>query len=114
MPYKPNRPCRAPGCPHLVNNTTGYCPVHSKQADIRGSAAERGYDNTWAKIRRQFLMANPLCSVCQQAGRTQIAEVVHHINRNPKDCDVSNLVGLCVDCHAKEHSKDKKIRNVLV
>jgi hypothetical protein len=32
---------------------------------------------------------------------------VHHQDRNPKNNDHDNLVALCIDCHAKEHGKDK-------
>ena len=40
----------------------------------------------------------------------QAAVLVHHKDRNPKDNDYDNMVALCIDCHAKEHGKDKVIR----
>jgi 5-methylcytosine-specific restriction protein A len=46
-----------------------------------------------------------------QSKRVQAAELVHHKDRNPKNNDYDNLVALCVDCHAKEHGKDKAIKS---
>jgi len=108
MPYQPKRPCRHPGCPNLTNNRAGYCAVHSQEVDnYRDNANQRGYNSTWRRIRHLYLKDNPLCGVCNQTGRITAAEVVHHKDRNPKNNDSGNLVALCVDCHAKEHGKDR-------
>jgi len=112
MPYKPKRPCRQPGCPNLTDNQVGYCNAHSQAADnYRDSAIQRGYDQTWRKVRRLILNENPLCVVCLQSKRVQAAELVHHKDRNPKNNDQDNLVALCIDCHAREHGKDKAIKS---
>ena len=47
----------------------------------RGSAAQRGYDSTWRKLRLQFLRQHPLCECedCKLSGLPDIATVVDHI-----------------------------------
>ncbi len=107
-PYKPRRPCRHSSCPELVDNKTGcYCAAHSGLNDLRGSAAQRGYDTQWVKTRQLFLIQYPLCNGCLP--RVTPATLVHHKDRDPKNNDFNNLTALCIGCHAKEHSKDKKI-----
>ena len=46
---------------------------------------------------------------CNSCGYNKVPEVlqVHHIDRNRKNSDVSNLVILCPTCHAEEHFKSK-------
>jgi len=111
MPYQPKRPCQQPGCPNLTGNQTGYCAVHLREVDnYRENANSRGYNSTWRRIRDLFLKDNPLCAACLQSKLITAAEVVHHKDKNPKNNDYDNLIALCVDCHAKEHGKDKAIK----
>jgi 5-methylcytosine-specific restriction enzyme A len=82
MPKAALRPCRKPGCPALVGS--GYCDDHtdlSKQADrYRGTAASRGYDADWRRVRLQALKRdNYLCVHCLAAGRVTSAFDVDHI-----------------------------------
>jgi len=109
MAQAPLRPCRKPGCSELVRaGTGGYCSRHqradAKAADeVRGSAAQRGYDARWRKVRRIVLAKHPLCQRCQQAGRTRLATEVHHI-RPIREApglayDPVNLMPLCRQCH---------------
>ena len=44
------------------------------------------------------------CNICKKNGY-----VVHHINRNKKDIDITNLITLCPSCHAKLHN-NKRIK----
>lgn len=70
----------------------------------RQSAARRGYDSTWWKVRRAFLSQHPLCEDCQAAGRVRTADQVHHVkkvaDRPDLRLDPSNLMSLCRSCHA--------------
>ncbi len=115
MPRRPLRPCAHPGCPELVS--TGRCERHRKRkasrdaaADVlaRGSAADRGYDSAWRKVRRIKLARDPLCERCAADGRTRVADMVHH--RVPVKEDPSlrlvleNLESLCNSCHAAAHA----------
>lgn len=69
----------------------------------RGSAASRGYDADWRRLRLQFLAKHPLCLFCAKIGRVEAANVVDHIipivDRPDLRLDWSNLRPLCKPCH---------------
>lgn len=103
MPYKARRPCKAPGCPSLVDQ--GFCDKHhhldTKRLydDSRPSAAKRGYGHRWRKLRRLVLNRQP---VCKAKGCNRFATDVDHIvpkNRGGDD-SMDNLQGLCHSCHS--------------
>lgn len=62
MPKRPPRPCKHPGCPNL--SFTGYCEEHAPAVPVsssnhkRPSAARRGYDRTWQRVRARVLIAH--------------------------------------------------------
>jgi 5-methylcytosine-specific restriction enzyme A len=80
------------------------CQVH-RATDDRASAARRGYDATWQRLRRLVLAEEPLCRPCVAAGRTTPAAHVHHsipVREAPELRLVrSNLVPVCVPCHGR-------------
>ena len=47
----------------------------------RGTAAERGYDETWRRLRARKLAADPFCQcdACKASGVLELASVVDHI-----------------------------------
>lgn len=69
----------------------------------KGTASERGYGSRWQKARKPFLAANPLCVICQKAGRITPARIVDHIIPHKGDqelfWDQSNWQALCKPCH---------------
>jgi 5-methylcytosine-specific restriction protein A len=79
--------------------------------DRRGSAASRGYDHTWRRVRLHHLATEPLCRFCAAEGLVVAAEVVDHIqtiaDRPDLRLDDRNLRSLCAACHnrrtATEH-----------
>ncbi len=109
MPSRPPIACHRPGCRGLVRN--GVCsscgPLRqARQAaydDQRGTAAERGYDGRWQRLRVAFLSAHPFCSSCRQAGRVELATDVHHVipKRAGGSDEESNLQALCHACHSR-------------
>ena len=109
MPVKPLRPCRHPMCPKLTD--AGYCEEHKRAErkrydDKRGSAASRGYNGQWRKVRGIKLKRNPLCERCRSRGRTVAATMVHHIvaiRKGGAAYDVENLMSVCVGCHDEIH-----------
>jgi hypothetical protein len=61
MPYRLLRPCAAAGC---IGHATahGYCEAHQgwytppeRSVDDRPSSSRRGYDSSWAALRRRVL-----------------------------------------------------------
>lgn len=101
MPQRPPKACRQPGCPNL------NCEEHKrKRVDVRPSAARRGYDRRWQKLRRAFIRANPICAdpFGLHANNNEVAMTTDVDHINPKrdgGLDAwDNLQGLCHSCHS--------------
>ena len=121
LPSRALRPCKDHECSNLTRDASGYCPEHihlveelkkerwQRQDTLRGSARDRGYDSRWEKVRRIFLMKNPLCHDCMAEGKFKPANEVHHVKKvrdHPElrlACD--NLMSLCKSCHSKRTFK---------
>lgn len=80
----------------------------------RGSAAARGYDAAWRRLRAAFLAANPLCRMCEAEGRTTAAGVVDHIRPIAERPDLrlewSNLQSLCQPHHDRDKQREDRRR----
>jgi hypothetical protein len=62
----------------------------------------------WARISKLNLKMNPLCAECRRQGKTQEANLSHHINEYKENFSelqfwYGPLESLCFDCHAKIH-----------
>lgn len=56
----------------------------------------------WKRLKEWKLARDPLCEACLQAGRTSVADVVHHlipVKKGTKNLDLDFLVSLCHACH---------------
>ncbi len=97
-PWKPKKPCAAPGCPKLTDKR--FCISHAQQ---QPTTTEKGYGWRWQKRRKFYLQAHPLCVECEKEGRTTAATEVHHIiprsGRGPDE--ESNLMSLCKSHHSR-------------
>ncbi|MBY6275391.1 MAG: hypothetical protein CWE10_04100 [Symbiobacterium thermophilum] len=111
LPKRLPTPCRFPGCPSLVDPREGYCPAHKREyrrekdrpyEENRPSAAKRGYDRRWQRIRLQVLLEEPLCRMCAAEGKLVPAEHVDHIDGNVRNMRRENLQPLCASCHARK------------
>jgi len=99
MPHRPASPCSKPGCPHRKP-----CPVHKAQRspDTRPSAAARGYDQKWRRIRAAFLKKYSVCVVCGN----QAMEVDHIMPLEAGGTnDWDNLQALCKRCHSQKTNR---------
>ncbi len=101
MPRRPAKACARQGCPKLASDW--LCADHEskrKQAydDGRPSAARRGYDARWRRLRRVVLSRQPVCP-CGSAA-TEVDHIV------PKDAggddSFDNLQALCKSCHSSK------------
>lgn len=107
MPYRPNTPCKHPGCGRLVPYGTHYCDTHAPlhRSDSK-STAEKGYGRRWQKARAAFLHAHPLCVRCEAQGKLTAATIVDHITPHRGDpalfWDRSNWQALCKSCHDRK------------
>lgn len=96
--------------PNLPNTQAEYDgkPKYKRQADRdRLTAAERGYDARWQKIRAAYLARHPLCERCKNDGKTTAAYLVHHKDRNSRNNRSDNLEALCSICHDNEHINER-------
>lgn len=68
----------------------------------RPTAAERGYDKDWRRVRGAYIKAHP---TCEQRGCQSRTEEVHHmkpLREGGERLKWSNLMGLC-SYHHKKH-----------
>lgn len=76
---------------------------HAVLDERRGSAAARGYDSKWQKLRPHYLRKHPLCVCCLANDETSAAEVIDHVEPHRGDMvkfwDRGNWQGLCWRCH---------------
>ncbi|MCC6147417.1 MAG: HNH endonuclease [Anaerolineaceae bacterium] len=117
-PMRAAKPCMYPGCPNLVRDGGGRCEVHRREGgrlydERRGTAAQRGYDARWRKVRRMVLRARPVCAdpfgYHAADGQVILATEVHHIlplSMGGTD-EEKNLDVLCKACHSKITSMSK-------
>lgn len=73
----------------------------------RGSAAARGYDAAWRRLRLAVLAEEPLCRFCKAEGKVTPATVVDHIDGNAWNRARLNLRPLCKPCHDRRTARDQ-------
>lgn len=115
MPQRALRACTVPGCSGLAA-ARGLCQEHAAQrqrhgGDERLSAARRGYDHRWRKLRRIVLSRRPLCSdpfhIHKSSGEVVMATDVHHVVPLSSAASTrelnreENLMPLCHSCHSR-------------
>lgn len=71
------------------------------------SPAERLYnDRKWKKASREFLAMNPLCVLCEKAGKVVPAAHTDHVRPHRGDVqlfwDADNWQPLCASCNARK------------
>lgn len=103
--------CHRPGCNGTVTN--GKCtvcgPRRSSYEDRRGSAASRGYDREWQRLRLMVLRREPLCRMCADLGVITPATDVDHIipKRDGGPDTFENLQPLCHGHHSQKTATEK-------
>lgn len=108
MPRRPPRACAVPGCPAVVEGGA-RCPDHvralRREADsLRPTAARRGYDASWRRVRLAHLKRQPLCVECERFGVAAPATDVDHVVplRRGGTHAASNLQSLCHFHHSRK------------
>lgn len=119
MPSANPTACSRPGCSGLVR--AGVCSVcgnlrvrvAAEHDGRRGSAARRGYDSRWRRVRLMRLAREPLCRLCAARGRVAAAVLVDHIvpiRDGGAVLDDDNLQPLCRECHDIKTTEDVRRR----
>lgn len=120
MAVRAMRACRHTGCAGL--SPTGWCERHVDDAKVntrnlerwRGTAASRGYDSEWSRLRVQALKRDMyLCQSCLKDDRVTPAKDVDHIVPftsvdDPRRTDIDNLQSLCRSCHNAKTSTQRR------
>jgi 5-methylcytosine-specific restriction enzyme A len=92
----------------------GRCPEcersHQRRRDAaRGSAAERGYDAEWRKVRKAVLDRDGwICRWCGQPAIT--VDHVTPLAQGGLRLDPSNLVAACRSCNARRGGATRRRR----
>lgn len=68
--------------------------------DARPSAASRGYDARWRRLRLLVLRARPICAHCQRESAVHVDHITP-LAQGGTD-DLANLQGLCPSCHSRK------------
>ena len=111
-PRRPKKPCSTPGCPELVEAGQRFCPEHLRQERrdrdrdhdrTRPSAAKRGYDRHWQRLRVMVLRRQVFCA----CGCGKVSEEVHHKDGDSSNNSWDNLEALSKVCHSKLTAKEK-------
>jgi len=116
MPPRSKRLCSRPGCSNLTLNrwcdTCAPSMIREERAEAtpsersRMSAASRGYDADWRRVRLAALRRDHyLCLECLKEGRVTQAREVDHITpitAGGERLDLDNLQSLCSPCHKRK------------
>jgi len=88
--------------------------TRKQQDEARGSAAERGYDARWRRLRRMYLRKYPLCVECSQLGfMTRATDVDHVVPKRAGGGDEeNNLQGLCHQHHSQKTMRELQGRDI--
>ena len=71
----------------------------------RVSAACRGYDATWRKVRLAHLRANPVCVVPGCGKAAMDVDHIVPIRAGGGRLDQNNLQSLCHSCHSRKTAR---------
>ena len=86
-------------------------PGVMRQEDHRPSAALRGYDRRWRRLRRMVLAREPLCRACRAMAPpryTPSTQVDHIVPKSEGGPDTfANLQGLCATHHSQKTGRDR-------
>lgn len=112
MSYRPNTPCKHPGCGALVPYGTKYCDRHKPlhKDEDRSKPSSGSYGRAWQRERKKFLEAHPLCVECERAGMyvkaTDVDHIIPHRGDRKLFWDESNWQPLCHRHHSMKTARE--------
>jgi 5-methylcytosine-specific restriction protein A len=70
------------------------------------TAAQRGYDSDWRRLRAEVLQAEPLCRLCRSAPATEVDHIApFHGLHDPLRLARGNVRPVCVLCHRRRTAR---------
>lgn len=66
----------------------------------------RAIDDLW------YILIRDRGQLCERCGNWEAIEV-HHIDKNPRNNEISNLLLLCKDCHRAIHKAMRRKSSIL-
>jgi 5-methylcytosine-specific restriction endonuclease McrA len=99
---RPKRACIVRGCKNYT--FASRCPEHAvvfeAERYARGATGRRRDTPEWRRLRKRIKSRDRWrCARCGARERIGIWLDVHHIDGNPNNNALSNLVTLCKTCH---------------
>lgn len=87
-----------------------FAPLSTHRKYCSKSCVNKAHKSTWSPkftTIRKAMLSRGMINKCQNCGYQDHPEIlgVHHIDRNRKNNDISNLIVLCPNCHSIEHSR---------
>jgi 5-methylcytosine-specific restriction protein A len=118
MPIRPPTACQTRGCLGYAV-ALGRCEAHAapilaaREAARSSEPGRQWYQTTrWQALRLAVLNRQPLCVMCQYAGRVTPATDVDHIERHAGDSrrfwDMKNLQPLCRAHHIEKTKAERR------
>lgn len=106
MPHLPLPACRFPRCSGRGSHR-GYCAEHAAQCERAcGSAAARGYDAAWSKVRAKHLKAYPWCVECGLEA-TDVDHIVSVKQAPQRRLDLTVLRSHCHQHHSQRTANEQ-------
>lgn len=81
-------------------------PAVKPAGELRGSAAKRGYDRTWQRLRLAHLGRQPLCVRCAKPAKH--VDHIQPIAKGGPRLDPANLQSLCHSCHSRKTATEDR------
>lgn len=102
------RTCKKCGKEFSTNNSAQQLHLGCKSKRIKRKGAE------FLRVRINVLIRDKqICQNCGfdfKEGGKSIQKHVHHIDKNPHNNDINNLVLLCANCHRLAHHQDLEFK----
>lgn len=77
----------------------------------KATSGQRGYNYAWQKASKGFILAHPLCAICDRHCRVTAATLVDHIEPHRGDMtlfwDKTNWQPLCAPCHSSVKQREE-------